>query len=258
MKLELKSLKLLCKKTEELIDFGERISFFHGEMSSGKSTIVEMVNFCLGGKLVKTPAVTSEVIKVQLTLAFSEKLVLFERAISSTSIDVSWNEAGEFFLERLPTAAAVEPIIGNDIYNLSDFILNCLGVAPIKVRQRKSDENSELRRVSFRDFYRLCYLDQRHLDSSLFNLDNPITGEKSKDVMKYILGFQSDQLLVLQRKLQEQRQQQRFLRDASKQISNFLKNYGFASEREIDQQVEEINLRTDVLENERTQQTAVD
>jgi hypothetical protein len=35
-------------------------------MSTGKSTIVEMIDFCFGGTLVRTPAVTSEVVGVQL------------------------------------------------------------------------------------------------------------------------------------------------------------------------------------------------
>lgn len=249
------SLKLLCKKSEELIQFGSRVSFFHGRMSSGKSTIVEMVNFCLGGKLVRTPAVSSEVIKVQLTIRFSDKEILFERTISSSTVDVSWNEGEELFLESLPLSAGDEPVVGDRIYNLSDFILDQFGLQPIKVRRRKKDENSELHRLSFRDFYKFCYLDQRHLDSSLFRLESPITGEKSKDVMKYMLGFQSDRLIVLQQELQEKRQRQRSLRDAAKQISTFLKKYEFDSEAEIDQRVQRVNVQTDKLEAERDSQS---
>ncbi len=248
------SLKLLCKKSEELIEFGSRVSFFHGRMSSGKSTIVEMLNFCLGGKLVKTPAVSSEVIKVQLTIQFTAREVLFERSISSSIVDVSWSDGEELLLESLPLSAGDEPVIGDEIYNLSDFILVQFGLRPIKVRNRKKDENSDLHRLSFRDFFRFCYLDQRHLDSSLFRLESPITGEKSKDVMKFMLGFQSDRLIVLQQELQEKRQRQRSLRDAAKQISTFLKKYEFDSEAEIDQQVQRVNVRTDKLEVEREAQ----
>ena len=250
MAAKLISLKLLCKKSDEFIEFGSRVSFFHGRMSSGKSTVVEMINFCLGGKLVKTPAVSSEVIKVQLVVQFSAKTVLFERAISSNTVDVSWNEGDELLLESLPLNAGEEAVLGDEIFNLSDFVLDLFGLRPIKVRKRKKDENSELHRLSFRDFYRFCYLDQRHLDSSLFRLESPITGEKSKDVMKFVLGFQSDRLIVLQQELQEkrQRQRQRSLREAATQISTFLKKYGFASETEIDQQVQRINSRTDALE----------
>lgn len=251
------SLKLLFKKSDEIIEFGTRVSFFHGRMSSGKSTIVEMINFCLGGKLVKIPAVSSEVINVQLVVQFGAKTVLFERAISSNSVDISWNEKDKLYLESLPLNAGEEAILGGEIFNLSDFLLDLFGLRPIKVRRRKKDENSELHRLSFRDFYRFCYLDQRHLDSNLFRLESPIMGEKSKDVMKFVLGFQSDRLIVLQQELQElqeKRQRQRSLREAAAQISTFLEKYGFSSETEIDQRVQRINSRTDVLEVERDAQ----
>ncbi|MBE9639157.1 AAA family ATPase [Salipiger mangrovisoli] len=248
------SLKLICKESEELVEFGSRVSFFHGAMSSGKSTIVEMVNFCFGGKLVKTPAIASEVLKVQLTVDFSGNVVLFERGISSSSVDVSWNEEGGVRYDTLPLQAGSEPIIGDDIYNLSDFILNLFKLKPIKVRKRKGDDNSDLHRLSFRDFYRFCYLDQPELDSSLFHLEAPILGEKSKDVLKYSLGFQSDKLVSLQQQLQETRQKQRSLREAAEQVSIFLRKYGFDSESEIDQQVNRINSLEDSLEAERSKQ----
>ncbi len=251
MKTRFVSLKLLCRQSEELIEFGSRASFFHGRMSSGKSTIVEMVNFCLGGKLVKTPAVTAEVVKAQLSVQFGSQTILFERAIGSNSVDVSWQEGDELFLESLPLNAGNDPIIGDDVFNLSDFILSQFGFRPIKVRKRKKDDESELRRLSFRDFYRFCYLDQPHLDSSFFRLESPILAEKSKDVMKFVLGFQSDRLFFLQQDLQEKRQTQRSLREAATQISTFLASYGFASETEIDQRVDRVNVQAEALEAER-------
>ncbi len=223
-------------------------------MSSGKSTIVEMINFCLGGKLVKTPAVSSEVLKAQLIVRLNDTEVLIERAISGSNVEVSWEQDGEMFREMLPLQAADSPVLGEDVFNLSDFLLVRMGIVPIKVRKRKADEDSELHRLSFRDFYRFSYLDQPHLDSSLFALEQPIKAEKSKDVLKYILGFQSDALTQLQQALQEKRQEQRSLREAAKQIHEFLNTYGFASEASIDSQVDEINIQTEKLEIERAAQ----
>lgn len=254
MEIRIISLKLLCRQSEEFIQFGDRISFFHGRMSSGKSTIVEMINYCFGGKLINTPAIASEAIKAQLTVRLAGKEILIERSIPSSDVDVSWQNQEEIFRETLPLNAGPTPIIGDDIFNLSDFLLSSMGVTPIKVRKRKSDEDSDLHRLSFRDFYKFCYLDQLHLDSSLFYLEQPIRAEKSKDVLKYLLGFQSDRLTGLQRDLQEKRQQQRFLRDAATQISGFLANYGFASEEEIDAQVARINTRTENLDLEKKRQ----
>ncbi len=254
MKIKLVSLKLLCRQSEEFIRFGSKISFFHGRMSSGKSTIVELVNYCLGGKLVNTPAISSEAIKAQLTVVLGNKQYLLERTIPSSEVDVSWEDDDGVFRETLPLTAGTAAIIEPDIFNLSDFLLTRMGITPIKVRKRKGDEDSDMHRLSFRDFYQFCYLDQPHLDSSLFYLDQPIRSEKSKDVLKYMLGFQSDRLTTLQRELQEKRQNQRTLRDAAKQISTFLAEYGFDSEGQIDSQVSRVNREIEKLELEKKEQ----
>lgn len=254
MQIKLKSLKLICKKSEELIEFGSRISFFHGQMSSGKSTVVELVNFCFGGKRIKTPAISSEGIKVQLALETPEKLLLIERSFGSESVDVSWRQGEDLFSEKLPISAGSDPVIGDSIFNLSDFLLSMLGITPIKVRESKQKESSPLRRLSFREFYRFCYLDQPHLDSSFFRLETPVLNEKSKDVLKYIFGFQSDRLTILTQELQELRQRQRSLREAATQIKEFLESYGFASETDIDTKIHAVDKELDHLESEKDSQ----
>ena len=91
MTLSIRSLRLLCKKGDELQLFADRLSFFHGKMSTGKSTIVELINYCFGGRLVKTPAISSEVVRVQLLISSSDIEYLIERdADGSGSVDVSW------------------------------------------------------------------------------------------------------------------------------------------------------------------------
>jgi hypothetical protein len=72
----------------------------------------------------------------------------------------------------------------DDIFNLSDFLLRAMGVPLLKVRRSKEDSDSDMHRVSFRDFYKFVYLDQDDLDSSFYLLETPIRQEKSKDVLR--------------------------------------------------------------------------
>lgn len=257
MNIQLQNLQLLCKKSNEEVKFGRHISFFHGEMSAGKSTIAEMINYCLGGKLVKTPAVSSEVISVQLLAQIGETEVLFERAISSAnSLVVSWKKEDEVGQLELPFSAVHDPLYGDDVFNFSDFVLRAMSVPILKVKRRKDDPDSELHRVSFRDFWKFCYLDQKHLDSSFFVLDQPIRAEKSKDVLKYVLGLHSDRLNTLQGILTETRQTQRTLKEAADQIYEFLSRYDFNSEIEINAQLDVVNHEAEALEIEREEQSS--
>ncbi|WP_342708920.1 dsDNA nuclease domain-containing protein [Bradyrhizobium sp. B124] len=155
--------------------YEDRLSFFHGEMSTGKSTIAELIDYCLGGALQKTPAIQSELVGVQLQAAVGNSELLIERNPStSTTVELTWEAGGDYGRENLPLAAGQQPIIGDDIYNYSDFLLRQLGSPLLKVRKRKGDPESDLQRLGFRDFYKFCYLDQPDLDSSFFLLEQPI------------------------------------------------------------------------------------
>jgi hypothetical protein len=243
MEMTLKTLVLLCKRGEERIPFAKKLSFFHGEMSTGKSTVVEMVNYCLGASLVRTPAVTSEVVGVQLILDAGGTEILIERAINSgSSASVTWSRGSGRRLDNMPLIAGKDPIVGDDVFNLSDFLLRCMGVPLLKVRRSKIDENSELHRIGFRDFYKFVYLDQDELDSSFFLLETPIRQEKSKDVLRYVLGFHSDQLAELEINLTSLKQKQRAIRESAKQIDEFLSKYGFSSEDEISAELAKLDV----------------
>lgn len=255
MKIKLINLQLLCKESTEDVEFGSHISFFHGEMGAGKSTIAEMINFCFGGRLVNTPAVSSEVISVQLLVHIGATELLLERDVKSTTYLVAtWRNEEELGRIELPFDAAREPIYGDDVYNFSDFIFRAMSVPVLKVRTKKDDPDSKLHRVSLRDFWRFCYLDQKNLDSSFFVLDQPIKAEKSKDVLKYVLGLHSEYLNILQGHLSETRQEQRTLREAAQQIHDFLAQYGFSSEADIDLQLDRVNQEAEALEIERDAQ----
>lgn len=251
MKLLIDTLVLLCKQSEERVKFSSRLSFFHGEMSTGKSTIAELIDYCLGGSLQRTPAIQSELVGVQLQAVAGDVNLLIERnPAAATSVELIWQGHGETGRENLPLAAGEQPIIGDDIFNYSDFLLRHLGSPLLKVRKRKGDPESILQRLSFRDFYKFCYLDQPDLDSSFFLLEQPIRMEKSKDVLRYILGFHSDRLNELQNALSEVRQSQRTMREAAKQIDEFLKRYGFNSKDQIEFEVDRLNDEEEKLEDE--------
>jgi hypothetical protein len=92
-------------------------------MSTGKSTIAELIDYCLGGSLQRTPAIQSELIGVQLHAVAGSTALLIERnPAMASSVEVTWERAGEVQRENLPIAAGEAPIIGDNIYNYSDFL----------------------------------------------------------------------------------------------------------------------------------------
>jgi len=250
MDFELKQLKLLCRQSEEIISFSTDLSFFHGEMSAGKSTIPELVNYCLGGNLVYTTALREELVSLELEFSAGGIQFLIERSPEvATLIDVTWKGESQFGRATLPLQAKNDPVIEPDIFNFSDFMVKALGQPVIKVRKRTNDPESELERLSFRDMFKFIYLSQDDLDSSFFMLEQPIRAEKSKDALRFFTGLWNEKLNELEAQLSNLRQEQRSKREAVNQIAVFLQKFGFSSEKELENQINAAQNEQDELEN---------
>lgn len=235
MKIRFQTLKLNCRKSEEIVDLAADISFFHGCLSAGKSTIARLIDFCLGAPLETTTAIQQEMVSAQLTLTIGLKDVLIERNKSENFLQVSWTAPGEPPNSVLVAAKGDgAPVIADNIRNLSDLIFHLLGIPIIKVRKRTDDPESGLIRLSFRDINAFCYLRQEELDSSFFFLQTPIRREKSKDVLNYVLGFFSDRLNELGIEYDQVATEQRTKEMSARRITEFLAQFQFGSEADID------------------------
>lgn len=242
MKIKFKTLKLNCRKSEEIVDLSAQISFFHGRLSAGKSTIARLIDFCLGASLETTTAIQQEMISAQLTLTIGANDVLIERNKGENFLQVSWvtpNESPNSVLVAAKGDGA--PVIQDNIRNLSDLIFYLLDTPIIKVRKRTDDADSSLIRLSFRDINVFCYLPQEDLDSSFFLLQVPIRREKSKDVLNYVLGFFSDRLNELGIEYDKVASEQRTKEMSARRITEFLAQFEFGSEADIDLELASIS-----------------
>ena len=134
--------------------------------------MAELLNYCLGGGSVRTPAVVSELISTQLEGTIGDTRVLIERSLDArTSVELSWESSDGFARGTFPIQAGQHPVYEDEVYNFSDFVLKCIGLPILRVRKRKRDPESDLWRVSLRDFFEFCSLDPRNLDSRFFLLE---------------------------------------------------------------------------------------
>jgi hypothetical protein len=252
MKLTIEALTLTCKEGIEELEFSPQVNFFHGEMSTGKSSIASLVDYCLGGRLERTPALMSELLSVKMEARIGDVSAIFERVLTDLSnLRVSWKLAdGTIQSASVPVKAGDSPIIDDDTYGLSDLLLRFLEMPVLRVRKRSSDPDSDLVRLSFRDLAEFTYLNQDDLDSDFFLLTVPIRMEKSKDALHFFVGFMSENLNLLQQQLQELRTRQRGMREAAERIQEFLQQFGFESVERLDHEIQVLELRVSTNEAE--------
>jgi len=240
MKIKLERLIIQTKKKREIIDFSELITFIYGPVGKGKSTLVRLVDFCLGGKLENTPAIQQEFVSATLHLYLTNyKCVLERGALDGSYVRISWFESEQNSGSiNAPIQAQNEPIIPNsEIYSLSDMIFFLCGLEPIKVRQSNQDTDSPLIRLSFRDLWRYCYIEQMYMDSSFFRFEDPFRKKKSQDAMRFFTGLHSEKLSQLEIDLVKALDDQRAKRFAVKQIRDFMNQFSLGSESDIIKQL---------------------
>jgi len=235
MNIHFQTLILQCKGSKEVIDLSAQVSFFHGKVSSGKSSITRLINYCLGGNLERTPAIVKEVISVALELTIGEYHVLLERftqsesMINATCVDIE----NKSFSISVPSSGEQKPVWEGTVYNISDLIFHLQNINIIRVPASRHAETSNLVRLSFRNFMWFCYLDQSKLDNSFYRLEDPTKSRNSKEVLKYILQYSTQKLIELEEQVHKYKRQR--LNDTAtiEGLRAFLKNFGFSTEEQI-------------------------
>ncbi len=248
MKFRLKVLTLQCKKSREIIDLDHQVCFFHGKISAGKSSIVRLINFCLGGKLEMTTALSQEMVSASLILYISTHKVILERSRESKEIQVSWKEKdSDPFTVLAPINKTDKSIWNDNIFNFSDLIFHLVGLIPPKVRRSKLEEDSPLIRLSIRDVFWYCYLDQDHLDSSFFRLEDTFKRNKSRDVMKFSTGFYSQKLNSLEIDYEENVKDKAGKLSAVQELNKFLEKFGYDSTETIESEIRKIKEKIETV-----------
>jgi uncharacterized Zn finger protein (UPF0148 family) len=235
MKFRLRELKLEFRKSTEVIPFVS-FNYFHGQMGAGKSSIARLIDFCLGGKLDLSPALQSEFISAALLAEINETQLSIERERGSNQCRVQWQIQGELIGLLIPCREANGVVLPNtEVENLSDLIFYLANTRPPRVRKSKVRDDSELVRLSFRDLFWYCYLDQDTIDSDFFNLDssNFAVRLKSRDVLRFLIGFHQEEVAELEMTIEELRIKRAGLTESARALDTGLKEAELGSRSEI-------------------------
>lgn len=261
MNIRLHRLVIKTHQSIEEVRFSPSVTFLYGPVSTGKSTVARLVDYCFGGELERTPAIQSEFVSVVLTAVLGDYECVLERGdADSQAVRVTWSRGvDDIGSVSAPLVAGSDRLVQAEVFNLSDLLFHLCGVEPIKVFKRRFDPDSPMIRLSFRDIWWYCYLDQTHLDSSFFRLEESFKRRKSQDAMRFFTGLHSERLSQLQAELYKIRSEQQGARQAVAQIRQFISRFKLGSELELMAQIEDAQRelrdtqeRKQVLEADRT------
>jgi len=236
VKFNLISLELALRKAEEKIPFSG-LTYFWGQMGAGKSSIARLVDYCLGGAIQLSPALQAEFLAATLTLELERSTLTIERQRDANNVFVSWDWQGAPYSAVMPARVAAGEIVPDTgIETLSDLIFWLSGVNPPRVRKSKTKEDSKAVRLTIRDLLWYCYLDQDHIDSSFFHLEESAEFYmrlKSRDVIRYVIGYHDERVADLEAELDQLRANRTARMASIESLTRALVEVGIGSEEQV-------------------------
>jgi DNA repair exonuclease SbcCD ATPase subunit len=215
--------------------FEEGLNLIWGDMDSGKSSILNLIDYCLGGKnsnlLYGEMKTYGRVAFLEVDLNGTE--LIFERDILSESSPIKvYTCTFENRSLNYPMLMSASP---NKIMPdgwVSDFILDNLGIAKVSMKESRFRDDASSDRLSFRDLMKLLYLKQTRVGSdALLDYQSPVVFNKNVEVQKFVFNIYDDKLSGLQSELAKESSELIDLDKNERFIEKFLRDVNIDTEK---------------------------
>lgn len=209
---------------ETLFRLSRGLTFIYGNIGVGKSTLINLMLYSMGGKLIETPAVHTCLSAVRVEVMINGNDYAFYREVGQSNVIVEEIRIGARFKIN--------------VNSISKFILDLCHLEQITIA-REGSEKKEIN-LSFNNFVWFSYLRQNEMDSVFFNLDSDNYFKKVA-AMNVILVFMKNDLLIEPSYNKYYRELKKKLRqyEEGKEVFNYLSKI-FAddiSETEVDRKI---------------------
>lgn len=254
MKLLLKTLRLIGVRKNYEVHFHKGLNYISGPTSTGKTAILELIDYAFGKKNHKSYIEIGEsCTDVELEFYISENLYKIKRPLSSFKEPVLL-QTYDSVKEKFTQARTLEIDIPSNEKSLSYFLLSKLNLTNLIIR---GDD------FSFRDLFKFSYLKQTNIDNeNILNEQNWALNGKEKATFEIILDIYDSLLGDLQQSLKIEKENLKVKEIRYEAVREFLKtaeveNYETVQVKsvDIDSKLEDINskienYKSDILKTE--------
>jgi hypothetical protein len=207
--MHLRRLRLTGPDRQYLIDFdkrGSNLALITGEISTGKTTILELIKYMLGGEdHPPHPELARKARSCELELTIEGKTWTIERPLFSHT-QTAYIREGALDESGDRQRKLIEPT--GDPDSLSRWLLDPIGMGESKVRVTDGNPNSPTNALSIRDVMWLTYLPSTRLDNEeLLHENHPQKAYKFRQLIEMSFDIHDDrlgQLLEQQKKIREE------------------------------------------------------
>ncbi len=171
--------------------FHDGVNAVVGPIGTGKSSMLELIKFGLGGNAQIMPDVHNNVTVVRLEVQVGEDLLQLRRAMDGRLVDVHDARSGELLgvwstHQRKHHRRAAQELMG--LLGLPD---------DLRVPRRRTSPNGETVPLTFFDIYRYVYLSQNTIDISVVGHNDNNLDNKRRSVFELLYELSNPRLLTL-------------------------------------------------------------
>lgn len=159
------------------------VTIIAGDSGGGKTSLLNLINYGLGGGATITKTVTDAADSVILDIDVGGRVMQLTRRFATRKSVIDVREDGRAAVEYATQRGTKRPWI-------SDLLLGALGIPSVQVPKSRSSKSHLLTSISFQDVFAYCYLDQDQIDrSTVFDNDSPGRGPKRPWTFELLFGL---------------------------------------------------------------------
>lgn len=257
-RLILKKLILVGREKNYIVPFTLGLNIIYGDSDTGKSSILNMIDYLLGSSEV----FLYDEIEIHgkyglLELELNNDIYTIKRDIFNpkshievyhSTIDkmesVFPKEYGSSFVKEGPEGY------------FSDFMLEALNISLVKLKQAPSKADSKMSSLSFRDIFKFCFLDQDDVgNKDILDQKNPVVFVKNKETFKFLHNLLDSQITELQEDIAEKTRIKNGIIQQFTIVSSFLREARLETTESLEGKSQKLTEELKVLDNEILQLT---
>jgi len=252
-KIIISKLVLVGHRKNYIIPFSKGLNVIYGDSDTGKSSILNLIDYCFGKSTVDMYDELEMSGKYcLLEVALNNKIFTIKRDIFNNSDNI------EVFNSSIEEMTKVFPLEYGPNYNkegpagfFSDFLMQALNIPIVKVKRAPSRQDSPLIRLGFRDVFKFCSLDQDEVGSkNILDNKNWSLFIKNKETFKFLHNVLDTQITELQGDISEKTKLKNELENKYIIISSFLRETQIKSFASIEYEIVEVNIELECLNQE--------
>jgi len=224
--LNFKKLVIIGINKNYTCNFKPGLNLIWGDLDSGKSSILNLIDFSLGGKFgdLDNDEIKGYGRTVCLEVELNNTTITLQRVLGDNQNTIKLYESSiENINEHYPAICSASSSKEEPDGWISNKLLDYLNIPKVQIKESRHRDNAKNSRLSFRDLIKLIHLKQKRVASeNLMDLTVGAVFNRNVEVQKFVYGVHDDQISELNQQLTTE---SKMLGDIEKQtstINNFL------------------------------------